>query len=152
MINMNKRRLVLISIGVISFCLSVALITKSKIERHHVDDVVAQKILEWRNPLKVEKIQVITGNDYDILLEDGRRIKASLGVYPTPDSKDKVVNFLNRSSNPRVILKQQDDGCWLVSLYVVAKNTADQNVEIDLSTWLREKNLVYNGKFEHVRK
>lgn len=141
---MKNKYFILTAIGFVSLVLSISFIVKNRVNKHHVNDVVSQTIIDWRGPVKVNKVQVLNGNEYDLILEDGRRIKASLGVETTPDAKDKVVAFLNRSYNPRVILEKQDDGIWLVSLYVTAKNVYNQDIQIELSTWLREKNLVYN--------
>lgn len=141
---MKNKYFLLTTFAFVSLVLSFLLIVKNKVDKHYVDDVISQTIIEWRGPMRVSKIQVLNGAEYDLILEDGRRIKAALGVETTPDAKDKVIGFINRSYNPRVILKKQDGGTWLVSLYVTAKDASNQDVEIELATWLREKNLVYN--------
>lgn len=142
---MKNKYFLLTTIGIVCMVLSFLFILNNKMNKHHVDDFVSQTIIEFRNPIKVNRIQVLSGGEYDLILEDGRRVKAVLGVVATPDAKDKVVSFLNRSNNPRVILKKQDgNGTWLISLFVTTKNVENQYIEIDLSTWLREKNLVYN--------
>jgi hypothetical protein len=140
----KNKYFILTAVGFVSLVLSISFIIKNRVNKHHVDDVISQIIIDWRNPVKVNKIQVLNGNEYDLFLEDGRRIRAALGVETTPDAKDKVIAFINRSYDPRVILKEQDNGIWLVSLYVTAKNVYNQDIQIELSTWLREKNLIYN--------
>lgn len=135
----------------LSILISYVFVLKNTVEKHQINDPVANLIMDWRQPLKITRIQVLSGHEYDLSLEDGRRIKASLNVFSTPESKELMVHFLNRSSNPKVILEKEDGNLWYVSIYVTVRNAVGQDVEINLARWLKEKNLVYDGK-PNVRK
>ena len=95
----------------------------------------------------VKTIELVSGDIFDIILEEGNtRILAKLDVFTTRTAKEKVRAFVNKCTNPRVILKEKviglplagDTPMWMVDLYVT-----HQGQEIRLSDWLSQNNLVY---------
>lgn len=92
----------------------------------------------------VKTIELVSGDIFDIILEEGdTRILAKLDVFTTRTAKEKVRAFVNKCTNPRVILKERVSGSgdtpmWMVDLYVT-----HQGQEIRLSDWLLQNNLVY---------
>ncbi|RDJ35286.1 MAG: hypothetical protein DWQ19_10755 [Crenarchaeota archaeon] len=108
---------------------------------HHSSDPFVNAIIEFQEPVSVKQIHVLTGDEYDLILDNGDRIHAKLDVRTTPLAKSKVLEFINRCKNPRAILKKDlGNHLWLVELYVT---TQDENIEVSLSKWLQEKNLAY---------
>ena len=125
-----KNRLVLIGLAVI---LGLALLY-----------VVGQRAntLPHLNPAQifsekydVKRIRVIEGNEFDLLLTDGRRIHARLQVKTPQEAKDRVVTRINLSTEPQVILHEQiKEGTWVVDLVFN---------EGSLTDWLYEEGLVW---------
>jgi hypothetical protein len=143
--NMKNKYFLLTIIAILASLFSYLFVLKNNVEKHQINDPVANMIMNWRKPLKIHKIKVLSGHEYDLTVEDGRRIKASLSVFSTPESKEKMIQFLNRASNPKVILDREEGNIWYASIYVTVQNSIGQEVEIDLARWLKEKNLVYIG-------
>lgn len=88
----------------------------------------------------VKKITVIDGNTYDLVLNDSKldRVLVSLSVKATTDSKNKVIELLNVSSSPRVVLKTKMGDLWLAEIFFT-NNGKEQSI----SEWLVQNNLVY---------
>lgn len=126
-------------------CVVVALINR-RIQIHHAADPIAGSIIDWQKPIGVKKINVLTGNEFDLILEDDRRIHAFLRVKATPDAKPKIIEFLNHCLNPRAILieEKKEESYWIVRMYVTIRDSSNQLIEIDLAKWLQEKQLAYN--------
>lgn len=90
---------------------------------------------------EISKIIVLRGDTFDITLKDNdkTRVLGVLSVPATDDSKEKVLDLLNNSVKPHVVLKKkQDDNRWLIELYF----TNDDKV-LNLSEWLVLNKLVY---------
>lgn len=126
-------------------CLSIALmaILKHKIGIHSSQDSLANAFINLQNPISIQRINVLNGDEFDLLLSDNRRIHAVLDVRATPESKFKVLDFLNKCKNPRIIMRKQVDHTWLVQMYVTTLDVDGNEVEVDLAHWLKEKNLAY---------
>jgi hypothetical protein len=86
----------------------------------------------------VVRIHVLTGHEFDLLLKDGKRIKGKLRVVTPIEATKKVVQLLNRSTNPKVILLEKQDHWWEIEL----KFKVDGN-EMILSEWLIDNRLVW---------
>lgn len=89
----------------------------------------------------IKKVTVIDANTYDLSLKDDivKRVVACLSVKATSDSKKKIIELLNNSYKPQVLLKQKNaDGKWIVDIIL---NHDDKL--INLSEWLIDNNLVY---------
>lgn len=140
---MKYRFLILCVFALLSFGVAIAAITKRKAVVHHADDILASTMMDLLDPVDVRRIEVIEGNEFDLTLADERRINGLIDVKVPAEAKKKVLEFLNRSYNPRVILKSQQNGKWIVQLYVTA-DSPDGPVEIDLATWLRENGLSFD--------
>ncbi len=96
------------------------------------------KILPFHS-YKVKKIEIVTGDTFDLLLEDNRRVFGRLTVVSTNDAKDKVAELLHHSSKVSVILKSKNENTWQIELIVTKDNS-----EIRLSKWLIDNKLAYN--------
>lgn len=92
----------------------------------------------------VQSVDVLQGHEYDLKLSNGSRIRAYLEVDSTPEAREQVVRFLNRSRKPRVVLlKRKDAGHWYVELMVQPRD-GGFGQEVSLSDWLRAKRLAYD--------
>lgn len=110
-------------------------------------DAVPDKILpqypksEAGKDYEVSKITVLRGDSFDVTLKDGNdsRILAKLPVMAVENSKGKVIDVLNHSTKPRVVLRdKQSDGRWMIDLFF-----EQDGKEINLSDWLASNKLVY---------
>jgi len=119
-------------------------VVRHKIEIHHPTDPVANSYIQAQNPITVKKINVIGGDEFDLILADDKRIHAILDVRSTPDAKAKVLAFINQCTSPRIILQQHKNNVWVVSMYLTTDNADGEKVEISLAKWLREKHLIYD--------
>lgn len=93
----------------------------------------------------VTHLRVINAGTFDLLLENGTRILARLDVMAVDDksSTQKVVTFLNQSTNPRVVLKERlpwnpEGKIWTVDFLVT-----NDGKETSLADWMRQNQLVY---------
>jgi hypothetical protein len=87
---------------------------------------------------EIEKIFVIDKNSFDVILEDQSKITVSLPVNATDEAKQKIIELLKESSNPKVILyNKRKDGRWLADLKFLFKEK-----EISLKDWLSSNDLV----------
>ena len=68
----------------------------------------------------VTKIGVLSGHEFDLELENKERIHAVLGVISTPEAREKVIQLINRSTNPRIVIKYKDKGLWVVDLVLTS--------------------------------
>jgi len=141
---MKHKYLILSLFVVISATISAVAVIKHRVEIHHPTDPLANSIIDFKNPISVKKINVIGGDEFDLVLEDDRRIRAILDVRSTPDAKAKVLAFLNQCVSPRIVVQQHKNNVWVVSMYVTADNSNGEKVEISLSKWLKEKRLIYD--------
>jgi hypothetical protein len=91
---------------------------------------------------KIKKITVLSGNALDIRLWDERRILGYLEVRATPEAAKAIIELLNDSTNPEVILHERKEGNigdgWSVTIIV----NYDGN-RINLSEWLVKNKLVW---------
>ena len=89
----------------------------------------------------VRRVNVTTGNSFDFTLKDQTvtRILGELPVMATKESKQKLVELLNRSDSPRIVLKdRRNDGRWVVDFFVTENGS-----EINVVDWLKKNKLVY---------
>ena len=61
-------------------------------------------------------INVISGNEFDIKLEDGERVHAVLPVGTPPEAKEKVTKIMNKAVNPKVVFRSKVDKGWVVDI------------------------------------
>jgi hypothetical protein len=91
---------------------------------------------------EVRRISVQTGSAFDMTLKDDKvvRVLADLSVHATAESKQKIVDLLNNSNQPRVVLRdRKSDGRWLVDFFV-----KQNGVDVNVADWLLKNKLVYN--------
>jgi hypothetical protein len=141
---MKYKNLILGLFAIVAAVVTSIAIMKHKLEIHHADDPLANSIIDSYNPISIKTIDVIGGDEFDLVLADGRRIHAILDVRSTPDAKAKVLAFINQCTNPRIVVQQHRNNVWVVSMYITTSNASGEDVEISLSKWLREKRLVYD--------
>ena len=99
--------------------------------------VVPEK--EARKDYTVKRVQVLRGDQFDLLVDGEIRILGKLKVLATEDAKSKVVNLLSEAKNAKVrLINKLPDGQWLIVF------TFEQNGSIiNLDNWLIEKKLIY---------
>lgn len=87
----------------------------------------------------VKRVQVLKGDQFDLVLENESRILAKLSVRTADQAKAKVIDLLNNCENPKVrLVKKEPDGQWLIDFRVTQSGK-----EVDLATWLSDNKLVY---------
>jgi len=91
---------------------------------------------------KVKKITVLSGDTFDIHLWDGKRVLGYLDVQATPDAAQAVMELLNDSTNPEVIIYERKEGNIGQGWNVTVKVTHEGN-RINLSEWLTESNFIW---------
>jgi len=90
---------------------------------------------------KVNYIRVLSGNEFDLRLDNGKRIHARLAVNAVPNSKKKVITYLNdNGTQPRVVILGQKENTWIVDLYV-QKELREES----LTEWLKKNDLVWES-------
>jgi len=88
---------------------------------------------------KVETIRVQKGHEFEIKLHDVGWIKGFLEKKTPVLARKPVIELINSSTNPRVILVEELDNSWTVTI----KLTVDGQ-EIDLISWLESQGLLFN--------
>lgn len=87
----------------------------------------------------VKRVQVLKGDQFDVVLDNDSRILARLKVRAVENSKAKVVDLFNSCENPTVrLLKKEEDGQWLVDFQF-----KQGGKDVDLASWLSDNKLVY---------
>jgi len=89
----------------------------------------------------VSRVIVLRGDSFDMTMKDegSTRILGKLPVMATENAKEKVLDLLNHSTNPKVVLREkQPDGRWTIDFFFT-NNEKEQN----LVEWLSSNNLVY---------
>jgi hypothetical protein len=88
--------------------------------------------------LAIKRIRVISGHEFDITLEDGKRMKGQLEVVtPTGAGSEvtkKVTDLINSAVNPKVVLLREGKVDILLTV---------NNKELSLSKWLKDNKLVW---------
>ena len=91
----------------------------------------------------VTEITVLAGNEFDLKLENGKRIHAKLLVNTVPDAKHRVIDYLNQTQQPRVVILGRQGDTWMVDLYVRMESQASLWEEVSLTNWLKENELIW---------
>ncbi len=91
----------------------------------------------------VKTVELVSGDIFDVILEDNTRILAKLDVFTTRSAKEKVRVFLNECTNPRVVLKDRLENIGGSPMWAVDMFVTHQGQEIKVSDWLTQQNLVY---------
>jgi hypothetical protein len=86
----------------------------------------------------VVRIHVLSGHEFDLTFENGKRILGKLEVKTPVDATKKVVRLLRKSTNPRAILLRDCESYWEVDLRINVDGR-----ETTLSDWLKENRLVW---------
>ena len=89
----------------------------------------------------VQKLIILRGDSFDITIKNDKntRILGKLPVMATENAKRSVLNLLNHSTNPKVVLhEKQPDGRWTIDFFFT-----NDGKELNLSDWLVSNNLVY---------
>ena len=90
----------------------------------------------------IRKIVALRGDTFDVTVRDldNSRIVVKLTVTAVDDAKSKVLDLLNDSSDPKVVLREkQPDGRWVVDFFFSYMGHEDVN----LAEWLVTNKLVY---------
>ncbi len=140
---LKHKNIILTIISSIALVLVMGMVLKHRIQIHHPADPIANAIINFQGPIPVRQIHVLTGDEFDLILQDGRRIHAVLDVRTSPLAKSKVLQLINRSRNPRIIIRKNLGNLWVVEMYLTAKSPTGGEVEVSLAKWLQHKNLAY---------
>ena len=108
------------------------------------DKLVAPTVPESEKGKRFDarRVIVLRGDSFDITMKDATdtRILGKLPVMATDNAKEKVVDLLNHSTNPKVVLQEkQPDGRWTIDFFF----TNSEGKEVNLVEWLSSNNLVY---------
>jgi hypothetical protein len=78
---------------------------------------------------------IISGNEFDLKLEDGRRVRACLAISATPEAKQQVVRLLHGAKKCQVTIKHTNTGA-----------TADilLNQKTSLTAWLKTNKMAFD--------
>lgn len=90
---------------------------------------------------EISQIRVSSGHEFELVLEDGRKIWAFLDVKASYKAKDALIKFFNSSTNPRCVLKSKQDSFWVVDIYV----TNSEGKDVSIVDFLSSKGLVFNS-------
>lgn len=101
------------------------------------------RVSESGDTYSVTEITVLAGNEFDLKLENGKRIHAKLVVNTVPDAKYRVINYLNETQKPRVVILGKQGDTWMVDLHVRMESQASLWKEVSLTNWLKENELVW---------
>jgi uncharacterized protein YpmB len=105
---------------------------------------IETRISQQGDTYSVKKITVLAGNEFDITLDNGKRIYAKLAVTTVPDAKHRVITYLNETINPKVVILGKQGETWIVDLYVRMESQASLlDEEVSLSNWLKENGLIW---------
>jgi len=97
---------------------------------------IAETPMEVGSEFLIKSCHVIDGFRFSILLENNQWINTRLNVVTKVDATKKVIEILELSSTPIVILKRKIDDYWVVDIRL----TLDSKV-VMLGDLLRELNL-----------
>jgi len=78
----------------------------------------------------VSRVIVLRGDSFDMTMKDegSTRILGKLPVMATENAKEKVLDLLNHSTNPKVVLREkQPDGRWTIDFFFT-NNEKEQNL------------------------
>ena len=141
---MKKNTTLLLAI-IVLFSAIGFVVWKVRVEGEVVPFVPAHwSVLNVEKSYRVTHIGVLKGHEFDLKLEDGRRIAASLEVSTAKEATEKVIRFLNSCTNPRCVLKHKtidNTSMWNVVLFVTNSN----GQEVNLADWLLDQGLVFQG-------
>lgn len=141
---MDKKTLIL-AIGMV---LLIALFSWVVI-KDQTSDVPFIGVHQWSGKSHpVQTVDVLKGHEYDLRLLNGSRIRAYLKVESVPEAREQVVQLLNNSRKPRVVLlKRKDAGHWYVELIVQPQDVklgGKVGGEVSITDWLRSNDLIYD--------
>lgn len=140
---MKNKFFVLFMFLVVSLSVSILAIVNYKINVHNSNDHLANMFIQLQNPIGVQKINVLNGDEFELILENQQKIHAILEVRTTPSAKPRVIELLNKITKPRIILNHQQNDTWVIQFYVTTPDLSGNLVEVSLSKWLTEKKLIY---------
>lgn len=144
---MERRRIIELVIVGLWLTIAVVLFIHYQKDTNKVvpipDKLVAPTVPETEKGKRfdVRKVTVLRGDSFDITMKDegNTRILGKLPVMATENAREKVLDLLNHSTNPKVVLREkQPDGRWTIDFFFVSNGT-----EMNLSEWLSSNNLVY---------
>ena len=81
--------------------------------------------------------KVVDGHVFELKLEDGSWIHAFLTVTTSADAKQKVVDLLNKATDPVVVIKRKTVDGWIVEIELTYQGKKDK-----ISDWLKANGLV----------
>lgn len=144
---MERRRVIELVIVGLWLAIAIVLFVHSQREINETvpipDKLVAPTVPESEKGklFDVRKVIVLRGDSFDLTMRDegSTRILGKLPVMATENAKGKVLDLVNHSTNPKVILRdKQPDGRWTIDFLLT-----HEGKEINLVEWLVSNNLVY---------
>lgn len=100
--------------------------------------------------VKVDELDVVEpfAHEFDLQLEDGRRILGKLEVKTPKESHEKVVKFINKSvGHPKAVLLKEMTGFWQIDLILTVPECEEEGCafeEVSLTEWLKANNLAWD--------
>lgn len=138
---LRKNVILLTSIVIAIFICALAYKKNVEENRHNIISNI-----DVSRTTTADRVFVLSGHEFDIVLSDGNRIRARLPVTSVPEATLQVTKLIHQSvAKPQVFLKERVgtlDGFWLVEIRVIIDPVA--KIEIDLSTWLIENGLAWS--------
>lgn len=138
---MKNKFLILVWITSLISCFYFVFIHKINI--HYKENIVINSVIELKDPIKIVKVDVIKGHEFDLTLQDGRIIHALLYVESLKDCKSKVVALFAKATDPKAVLLEKKGNSWIVEVYLTIKDDKNEEIEVSLDEWLKQKNLIY---------
>ena len=87
-------------------------------------------------------VQVLSGNEFDVILVGGERIHAFLPVGTPPQAKEKVTKLINKCVSPQVVFKSRIDKGWVVDIrFRLCNGTSCSLGDESLVEWLKTNGL-----------
>lgn len=82
-------------------------------------------------------------NRFNIILNNGIMVQGKLAIAIVPEARNKIIDFLTESSNPRVLLKGKQEGVWIVDVLVETNGNGVVFQNVSLTDWLKTNKLAY---------
>ena len=88
---------------------------------------------------RVETIRIQQGHEFEIKIHDLGWIKGVLSRKSPVLAHKLVIELLNSSTNPRVVLLDELDNSWTVDVKMLVDSQ-----EVSLTSWLDDQGLLFN--------
>jgi len=71
-------------------------------------------------------------------------VQGKLAVVIVPEARNKIIDFLTESTNPKVLLKGKQENVWIVDVLVETNGSGGiVLMNVSLTDWLKTNKLAY---------